>query len=90
MQICLTFAQCLCYLKSLFFVKKWSPISIDQIGYLTSLEMEIIKLVTSILLVQIFISNANSEDFVSGEVLKLLEKLALKVETLEKVPILLL
>ena len=49
--------------------------------------MEIIKLVTSILLVQIFISNANSEDFDSGEVLKLLDKLTSKVETLEKVPI---
>ena len=48
--------------------------------------MEIIKLV-SILLFHIFVSNANSEDFISGEVLKLLEKLTLKVETLEKVPI---
>ena len=51
--------------------------------------MEIIKIVT-ILLFHIVVSNANSEDFISGEVLKLLEKLALKVETLEKVPILLL
>ena len=48
--------------------------------------MEIIKVV-AILLFHIFVSNANSEDFISGEVLKLLEKVALKVETLEKVSI---
>ena len=48
--------------------------------------MEIIKVV-AILLFHIFVSNANSEDFISGEVLKLFEKLTSKVESLEKVPI---
>ena len=48
--------------------------------------MEIIKIVAMVLL-QIFVSNsnANAEDFIFGEVLKLLEKLTLQVETLEKV-----